>query len=174
MWNPKTEEMIENWYIVFVAALAPMVLGAFWYSPKLFGNAWIKATGITEEKSKDVHMGKVFTITYLFCCLVALAMISTVIHQIHVYSVFEGQVGFGVEGSELMHRITSFLGDDINNFRTFKHGMLHGAVSGFFIALPIIGTNALFEARGFKYIAINAGYWIVSMMLMGGIVCQWA
>lgn len=166
--------MIENWYIVFVAALAPMVLGPAWYSQLLFGNAWMKVSGMTEEKASKVHMPKVFLITYLLCCLVALAMFSIVVHQLHVYSIFEGQAGFGVEGSELMNRITTFLGDDINNFRTFKHGMLHGGVAGFFIAMPVLGINALFEAKGFKYIAINAAYWIVSMMLMGGIICQWA
>ena len=40
-------------------------------------------------------------------------------------------------------------------FRTFKHGALHGTIAGIFIALPIIGTNALFERKSAKYIFIN-------------------
>jgi len=39
------------------------------------------------------------------------------------------------------------------------------------LALPIVGIPALFERKGFNYIAINAGYWIVSMALMGGVLC---
>jgi len=40
--------------------------------------------------------------------------------------------------------------------------------------LPVMGVNALFERKGFKYIAINVGFWTVSLALMGGIICQWA
>ncbi len=43
-----------------------------------------------------------------------------------------------------------------NDFRTFKHGMLHGTIAGIGLALPVIAVNALFERRSFKYIAINA------------------
>ena len=46
----------------------------------------------------------------------------------------------------------------------------HGFLGGLFIALPILCTNALFEQKGWKYIWINAGYWIVTMTIMGGII----
>lgn len=59
------------------------------------------------------------------------------------------------------------------NFRTFKHGALHGFMSAIFIALPLIGINAIFERKSFKYIAIHSGYWIVVMTIMGAIVCGW-
>jgi hypothetical protein len=32
----------------------------------------------------------------------------------------------------------------------------------------------LFERKGFRYIAINGGYWIISMALMGGIICAFS
>ena len=35
---------------VLVAGVAGMVLGALWYSPLLFGNAWLAALGKTEEE----------------------------------------------------------------------------------------------------------------------------
>jgi hypothetical protein len=57
------------------------------------------------------------------------------------------------------------------DFRTFRHGVFHGILAGIFIALPIIGTNALFERKSTKYILINAGYWIVTLGVMGGIIC---
>ena len=58
-------------------------------------------------------------------------------------------------------------------FMTFKHGALHGSMLGLFVALPVFATNALFEMKSFKYVAINAGYWIVTMALMGGIINAW-
>ena len=54
----------------------------------------------------------------------------------------------------------AFMADYGTAHRTFGHGALHGIMSGIFVALPIIGTNALFERKGAKYILINSGYWI--------------
>ena len=61
-----------------------------------------------------------------------------------------------------------------NSYRTFKHGALHGFISGVMLAIPIVGVHALFEMRGWKYILICAGYWIISMCLMAGINCAWS
>lgn len=58
-----------------------------------------------------------------------------------------------------------------NHFRTFKHGAFHGVFFGLMVILPVICINALFERRGFKYIAVNAGFWIVSLAPMGGVIC---
>jgi hypothetical protein len=51
---------------------------------------------------------------------------------------------------------------------------MHGAMTGIFIALPMIGTNALFERKSWKYILINTGYWFVSATLIGGVISAWA
>lgn len=34
--------------------------------------------------------------------------------------------------------------------------------------------NALFERRGFKYIAIHTGYWLITLAIIGGLMCQFA
>ena len=39
-----------NYLAVIVAAIAYMVLGAIWYSPILFGNAWMTGVGKTKEQ----------------------------------------------------------------------------------------------------------------------------
>jgi hypothetical protein len=39
-------------------------------------------------------------------------------------------------------------------------------MTGIFMATSIISINALFERKSFKYISINAGYWIICMGLM--------
>lgn len=56
-------------------------------------------------------------------------------------------------------------------FRTYKHGALHGFMTGLFLALPIIGTNALYERRSFKYTFVTGSFCIVCFMIMGGIIC---
>jgi len=35
-------------------------------------------------------------------------------------------------------------------------------------------TTAMFAAKGFTYIAVNTGYWIISLTFMGGIDYKWA
>jgi hypothetical protein len=61
-----------------------------------------------------------------------------------------------------------------HNFRTFKHGAFHGILSAVFFALPVLGIQAMFERRSGKYIFIHLGYWVITFVLMGGIICQWA
>ena len=59
-----------------------------------------------------------------------------------------------------------------HSFRTFRHGALHGVIGAITFALPVLGINALFERKGFKYIAIHLGYWVVSLALMGSVLCH--
>ena len=39
------------------------------------------------------------------------------------------------------------------------------------VAIPIISTIALFERKSAKYIFVNAGYWIVTLAVMGSLLC---
>jgi hypothetical protein len=39
-----------NWWAIIVAAVAYVALGAIWYSPPIFGNAWMKGIGKTKEQ----------------------------------------------------------------------------------------------------------------------------
>lgn len=39
-----------NYLAILVAALAYMLIGAIWYSPILFGKAWMKGIGKTKEQ----------------------------------------------------------------------------------------------------------------------------
>jgi len=163
-----------NFYIVFIAALIPLAVGFIWYNPKVFGNTWMKASDMTPEKGKGANMPLVFGLTYVFSVLIAMILLSITIHQLHLYSIFASDPSIDDPNSEVRMIIAGFMEKYGTNFRTFKHGAFHGIVAGILFALPIMGINALFERRGFKYIAINTGYWIVSLALMGGVVCQFA
>jgi hypothetical protein len=163
--------MSFHWYILFVAALIPMVMGFIWYNPKVFGTAWMKAADMSQDKMKGANMVKIFGLAYLFSLFISVALITIVIHQMHMFSILANEPGLKDANSEVGGMFAAFMAKYGGNFRTFKHGMLHGTIAGILIALPIIGTNALFERKGFKYVAINAGFWIVNLMLMGGLIC---
>jgi len=166
--------MHPNLVILLVAALVPMILGFIWYNPKVFGASWMAATGLNEEKMKGANMGVVFGVSYLLSFFLAFALQFIVIHQWGFFSILANEPGIKDPTSEVGMMAANFMTKYGNNFRTFKHGELHGTLAGITVALPILGTNALFERKGFKYIAINGGYWIICMGLMGGVICAFA
>jgi hypothetical protein len=166
--------MNMNFPILLLAALIPLLVGMIWYHPKAFGNAWMKTTGLSEEKLKEGNMLVIFGVTYLFCVFIAFVLQFLVVHQYHVFSVLANEPGVMDPTTEIGAYYKNFMDQHGHNFRSFKHGALHGFMSGLFLLLPAIGVTALFERKSFKYIFINGGYWIITLMLMGGVICQFA
>ncbi|TAH41104.1 MAG: DUF1761 domain-containing protein [Bacteroidetes bacterium] len=165
--------MEMNFVVILLTSLVPMVMGFIWYNPKTLGAAWMQAAGVTEEKMKGANMGLIFGLSFLFSVMLAMAVNGLVIHQNHMYSILLNEPGFGDPNSELGQYIAAFMEKYGNNFRTFKHGALHGFLGGLFFAFPILATNAMFERKGWKYIWINTGYWTITLTLMGGILCAY-
>ena len=106
--------------------------------------------------------------------MLAFVMQMLVIHQMHVYSLFQHyEKDMQDPNSAVSVLLKNIMDTCGNEFRTFKHGALHGFMSSLFIVLPVMATNAMFERKSWKYIWINWGYWAISFMLMGGIVSAW-
>jgi len=159
--------MEMNFYAILVAAASTLVVGAVWYSPMLFANAWMKESGLTAEQLKKGNMLKIFGLTFIFSIMIAMIMQVLTIHQF-------GAIGMvGGDPTKALPSYNAFMADYGTVFRTFKHGALHGFMSGLFFALPVIAINGLFERKSWKYIFIHAGYWIVCLTIMGAIVCGW-
>lgn len=156
--------MTPNILFIIIAALIPMIVGFIWYSPKIFGNAWMEAAGMSKEKVEGGNMPVIFLVSFLLSILLAFGLFFLTMHQTHVFSIF-------IENEDAFKTFMDSHGD---SYRTFKHGVFHGTIDGVLIALPILATNALFERKGFKYIAINSGYWILTIALMCGVLCAWA
>ena len=161
-----------NWYIIFITALIPLIIGFVWYNPKVFGNAWMKSINVTEEDLKGSNMALIFGLCYFFGLLLSVMLMPLVIHQMHMSSVFADDITLKDPNSASSLYLKNFMDTYGTKFRTFKHGVFHGVLDTLFFALPILGTVALFERRGFKYIAIHVGFWAVTIGLMGGIICQ--
>lgn len=156
-----------NFLAILTASVSALVVGFVWYNPNVFGNAWMKAAGMSEEQVKGGNMAKIFGLALLFAIMLAFALQGITIHQMGAFSMVGGDI------ENALPSYQAFMDDYGDAFRTFKHGALHGALAGIFIALPILGTNSLFERKGAKYIFINSGYWIVTLAIMGGIICGW-
>lgn len=155
---------------LFLSALITLVVGFVWYHPKVFGTIWMRENNLTEEQLRTGNMLKIFGLTYVFSLMITMTLMSLTIHQ-------SGAIGM-VGGPPLVESakpsFAAFMADYGTAYRTFKHGALHGFISGLFFALPVVGINALFERKSWKYILIHAGFWTVSLTLMGGIICGFA
>jgi hypothetical protein len=116
----------------------------------------------------------IFGLSFVFSFLLAFFMQPLTIHQFHIASAFfdyQEQIKDATTTEGAIFKQTMDLVG--MGHRTFGHGMLHGIMGGLFLVTPVIATNAMFERKGFKYIAINVGYWIICMGIMGGIVSAW-
>jgi len=154
-----------NFLALLLAALSTLVVGFIWYNPKVFGTIWMKEAGITEEKMKGSNMIILFGMSILYAFFIAFTLQFLVIHQMGANSATVNIKG--VDPSVLNNYMAAY-GD---TYRTFKHGALHGFMTGLFFALPVLGVGALYERRSWKYVLITGGYWVVACMLMGGIIC---
>jgi len=161
--------MPTNFYMFFIAAIIPMIVGAAYYSPMLVGKSWMKVNGFKEEDLEGGNMIAIFGGAYILSVLAAFALSGLVIHQPSVFQLGVPEVLNAGSPEQLqMAEFMKMFGD---KHRNFGHGVLHGGIIALLLVLPIIGINSLFERRGWKYIFIHFGYWLITLMLMGGLLC---
>ena len=161
--------MPANFWMFFVAGLIPMIVGSIWYSPKVFGTKWMKINGFTEEYLAKGNMAAILGVSYLLSVLMAFALSGMVIHQTNVLQLLYPEVAEA--GSAAQATYNEFMSDYGEKHRTAKHGAIHGIIYGIMFVLPLIGINALFERRGWGYILIHLGYWLITLSSMGALLC---
>lgn len=159
-----------NFPIILGAAFIPTIVGFIYYNPKFgLGKAWMSASGVTEEMAKTGNMAVIFGVSLLLSVMLAISVNFNVVHQTGIDSLFNG-----LTDEASLAYLANFHETYGHIHRSFGHGALHGVLMGLFLVLPVLGTNALFEHKGFKYIAVNVGYWIITLALMGGVICQFS
>lgn len=80
-----------HWLPVVGSAVAVFAIGALWYSPMLFGRAWVKAHGHTPEKIEAMRasMGRAYGVSFV-CYLVMAAAMAILIQRMDVIYVRGG------------------------------------------------------------------------------------
>ncbi len=128
-----------NWLAVIAAALSTFLLGGVWYSPALFGNAWMRENGFTEEQLKKRNMARIFGFSFLWGLIMSV-------------------------------NLAMFLNDPATDL---SWGASAGFLAGFGWVAMAIFVLGLFEGRSTRLMLINAGYFIVSFVIMGLILGAW-
>jgi len=133
-----------NYLAVLVAAIAAIVIGSLWYSPILFGNIWMKLSGITKEKmEKDKKKGGM-TKLYVVQIVASLVMACVLANLIALLGL-TGVVG-GIQIAFLVW-------------------------VGF--VLPLLIGNVLWEGKSWALYLLNITYNLVNLIVMGIILAVW-
>lgn len=133
-----------NIWAVLVCAAINMVLGMVWYSPKVFGTAWMKGLGKSMadiEKAKGKGMGSSY----------ALMMVSAVV---------------------MAYVLAHFV--DFAQAMTVTEGIQTGLWSWLGFVAPVMLGGVLWEGKSWKFYWISAGYYLVSLVIFGAILATWA
>ena len=135
-----------NIYAIVVSAVIIMVLGAFWFSPVLFGNAWMAAMGLTmndiEEMQKEgKSMGSAYAASMISAVTIAVAF-AVLIRLL------------GLEGNVV-------------------YGLLLAVGIYFCFNFTTVIKQIFWEERPAKLVFISGGYELTSFIFAGAIISVW-
>ena len=60
-----------NLIAVLLCGVASLVVGGLWYSPALFGKAWQRKAGLSDEQAKSGNMAMIFGLTFVLSVVAA-------------------------------------------------------------------------------------------------------
>ena len=159
-----------NFYILFITALFPIILGAIYYNPKVLGRAWISAAGITQQQVSEGNMVRTLLLSYLFGLFLSYILFLFVVHQTGMFQLFLHDESLVKEGSEIHTMVTEFMTKYGDKHRTFGHGVIHGVEVCLLMGFAMIGISTLHERRPMKYMWIHLLFWVICGGLMGGVL----
>jgi hypothetical protein len=61
-----------NYFAVLAAAVSTFLIGAVWYSPMMFYNAWLKANNFNDEEVRKASKARMFGWSFVFSFIIAL------------------------------------------------------------------------------------------------------
>ena len=134
-----------NWIAVAVCTVIYFGIGAVWFSPLLFVNAWAKGHGINiptspEERAKAREsMGKFMLITFIACLAgtIAIDYIETAMYA-----------------------------------KNWMTGAKVGILGGVFVCIGI-GLSHMHTKKSLATFMIDAGYHVASLLIVGIILSVW-
>jgi hypothetical protein len=62
---------VVNYWAVLAAAIAGFVIGGLWYSPLLFGKAWQREVGLSDDELARGNMARIFGGSFVLSLLAA-------------------------------------------------------------------------------------------------------
>ena len=162
-----------NWWLLPLVSFIPLIIGAIWYNPAVFGKAWMNVAGLSEEDAKSAGTPKTYLLTFLYSLFAAYLITMFAVHQTSIFQLFMGDPAMGDSSSTISVAVNEFMSEYGHRHRSFGHGVIHGFELALLSGLIFLGVPSLFEGKPFKYTMIHTGFWMVCAMIMGGILCAY-
>ena len=140
------QELPLVWWAVLAAAFARFMFGWLWYSA-LFGKSWMKESGVSEKEMKG-GVGKAIPIDLITCIIMAFVL-----------------------GHAVKYAMAS---PSMAQMPHLGGGMVCGFFNWLGFVAPILLGSVIYEKKSMKLFWINAGYNLVTLMIMGAILALWA
>lgn len=77
-----------NWLAVVAATVAAMVIGSVWYTPQIFGRAWMKSIGMKEKDAMNGSMKPI--VVAVVSSFVTAAALGVLLHVLALTTVLQG------------------------------------------------------------------------------------
>lgn len=134
-----------NYWAVLVSAVVSMIIGGLWYSPVLFGNLWMKLSGITEKsmnemKKKGGSAGK----SYFWSFIMTLISMYVLAHFVKYVSAVN-----------------------------FMDGIQLGAWAWLGFMVPLALNEVLWGGKSMKLFLLNAAHHLIAVCVGAGILAVW-
>jgi len=154
-----------NYTAFFLISFIPLLIGFLWYRPGSSMTKWADIQGLTFRMTwYKILLMLVLSFTLVY------GYINLIIHQMGFYELFFTDI---MQGNETSKRVVEeFLAQYGQKHRHFGHGIFHGAINAFVFALPFICFHALLDNKNRKYVAVHFGYWLITSMIIGGLISE--
>jgi hypothetical protein len=129
-----------NYLAILIAAILSMVAGFIYYHPAVLGKPWMKAAGYTPAslKTDQKKMGKYYGLSFVLALVTAYVLA-------HVMAMSQSYFGNPMIQTGLMTAFWSWLG----------------------FVMPVQATGEIFGNKNWTLFALNTGYQLVALLLMG-------
>ena len=131
-----------SYIAAIIATVVSTALGFVWYSPYLFGNRWIKEMGTTFDAIKERNMTKKG-----MAFVHSLGFIGTLLTAIILAAFFNTAFVVGISGL-----------------------FLAGSLVWLGFMAPIMVNEVIYGGKSWMLFSINAGYQLVSLLIMSFII----
>ena len=159
----------SNWYLIFLTAAIPVIIGYIYYHPTVMGNRLSKISGIDiNDIGSTKNIKRIFSI-YGLGLLISYLLLVLCVHQVPAHLLFLAEPQMADPNFEGHAFLQSFMEQVGDRHRSITHGMIHGLETGLFMGVAVLGATALIEGKSFKKIWIHVGYWMLNCVIIGAI-----
>jgi len=74
--------------------------------------------------------------------------------------------------AEAQTTIDDFLSEYGDKHRHFGHGVFHGIINAFVIAFPFVSVSLIVEGKSIKQLWYPFSYWLITSIVIGGLISQ--